>query len=161
NNIHANGQYGLIVLNPAGQEVDATLNWWGDATGPASDTELDNPHGADAAGDAVSDNVDFMPWYAMATTTPATQNVSVDHLGSIIAYSDTIQGGIDVVVSGDTINVAAGTYNEELTINKSLTLLGAQADVPIVNGVRAGEESIIRGKGTSPTTYLPSSVRVV
>ena len=56
----------------------------------------------------------------------------------------TIQGGINDATAGDVIGVAAGTYPETggpLTINKTLTLCGAQ------NGVdartRVGAESII------------------
>jgi len=67
----------------------------------------------------------------------------------------TIQEGINAVEAGGTVNVAAGTYDvptegylKEIQIkHKSLTLLGAQADVPIVDGQREGEESIIRGVG--------------
>src|SRR3982750_2021447 len=32
-----------------------------------------------------------------------------------------------IVVNGDAINVAAGTYTEGVTVNKSLTFIGAQA----------------------------------
>jgi hypothetical protein len=40
-----------------------------------------------------------------------------------------IQAAINAASNGDTIMVAAGTYNESVTINKTLTLLGAQAGV--------------------------------
>jgi hypothetical protein len=66
----------------------------------------------------------------------------------------TIQEGVDAVAEGGTVHVAAGIYEPvsdyALSVvkirDKSLTLLGAQADVPIVDGERAGDESIIRGK---------------
>jgi len=54
------------------------------------------------------------------------------------------------VSAGDTIKVAPGTYNESIVVNKSLILLGAQADVdprPSL-GVRSGPESIIESSGT-------------
>ena len=55
-----------------------------------------------------------------------------------------IQRGIDAVplASGWTVNVEAGTYNERLTVNKSLTLKGAQYGVD-ARSSRAGTESII------------------
>jgi len=77
--------------------------------------------------------------------------------GHIFGYDAfaTIQDGIDNVV-GSTVHVAAGTYDSSsetfpIVINKSLTLLGAQADVDPrpSEGGRTGGESIIDADETS------------
>ncbi len=56
NNIYNHSHYGIIVIDPESQ-VNATYNWWGDASGPYHPTT--NPHGL---GDEVSDHVIFQPW---------------------------------------------------------------------------------------------------
>jgi len=73
-------------------------------------------------------------WYATATTTPTTENVSVERAGEIVAYSDTIQGAIDAASSGDTINVAAGTYVEvgQIVIDKDLSIVGEDKTTTII-----------------------------
>ena len=94
-----------------GVTIDATKNWWGQATGPATGK--------------ISGSVNTTPWYATATTTPETEKVTVKRGDIVVAYSDTIQAAIDAASDGDTINVAAGEYDEQVVINKNLTLQGA------------------------------------
>jgi hypothetical protein len=49
-----------------------------------------------------------------------------------------IQDAINAAASGDTINIAAGTYAEHLDIEKSLTLLGAGASTTAIDGSNSG-----------------------
>jgi hypothetical protein len=49
-----------------------------------------------------------------------------------------IQGAVNAAQSGDTINAAAGTYKENVKIDKSLTLKGTGATQTIVDGNQAG-----------------------
>jgi parallel beta-helix repeat protein len=60
--VHDNRIAGNVmgIDNDCVNEVDATYNWWGDCSGPYH--AVSNPTGA---GDNVSDNVSFMPWYGM------------------------------------------------------------------------------------------------
>ncbi|GAI61978.1 unnamed protein product, partial [marine sediment metagenome] len=65
NNFITNTSYGLY--NGVASTVDASNNWWGDASGP---THASNTGGT---GDPVTDNVDFSPWLgATLGTTPMT-----------------------------------------------------------------------------------------
>jgi len=68
NNISGNDVFG--VYNGGTGTLNATCNWWGDASGPYHPTA--NP---DGKGDDVSDKVVFTPWVVVPTVTtqPATE----------------------------------------------------------------------------------------
>jgi len=75
-------------------------------------------------------------WYVNSTT----GNDSFDCLTPTTACQ-TINAAIGKSSAGDTINVAAGTYNESVNISKTLNLLGARAGVDA--RTRVGAESTI------------------
>jgi len=123
--IHQNsidGNYDWGLLNDSAETLDATYNWWGDASGPYQAST--NPT---ADGDEVSDEVDYTDWllqkpalcaeYVPETATPVTITVGDDSED----YSS-IQAAINAASPGNIILVSPGTYSEDLTIEKSLTL---------------------------------------
>ena len=74
-------------------------------------------------------------------------------VGNSTVYS-TIQAAVNAATAGAIINVDAGTYPELVTVNKSLTIRGAQAGVDARGNTRqAGtNESIVTGKSVSDGT---------
>jgi len=159
--------------------VNALYNYWGSANGPADPSgTVEMPEGGEGTavaamlntapagelGDAVSDNVDYFPW-AEAEIYSGTSDVAVNadwagkSAGDLVLYDGTsyifgtnafatIQEGINAVTNS-TVYVAAGIYPEEVSITKSVNLLGAQAGVdPRAGGRTEGDaatESIIDG----------------
>lgn len=58
--------------------------------------------------------------------------------GSALTPLGSIQGGVDAVVTGGTVNVAAGTYTGGVSITKALTLDGAGAGQTVLQAASAG-----------------------
>ena len=57
----------------------------------------------------------------------------------------TIQAGVNAVATGGTVNVAAGTYHEDVAVNNNgLQLLGAGAGAVTISGAIGGDTSTVR-----------------
>ncbi len=83
--------------------------------------------------------------------TVTCDNATVD---SSVTPFCTISAAVTAATAGDTIQVAAGTYNESVVIDKTLTLQGAQQGVDA--RTRSASESVING--TSPIAIMADNV---
>jgi len=122
------------VKNDSDVPIDASLNYWGHANGPTTDN-VD-------AGDPVVGEVSYDPWYSDPKMKEVASARPVINTTQGKAYSS-IQAAIDEASSGDTIKVAAGTYQENVVIR------GGK------NGLR------LTGAGSDKTTIAPVSGRAI
>jgi len=83
---------------------------------------------------------------AFTTATAATLTVANGTSGTCTGTYSTIQSAITAANTGDTISVCPGTYNEQVQINKTLIVQGAQHGVDARNRV-VPNESIINYAG--------------
>jgi hypothetical protein len=85
-------------------------------------------------------------WVGLSSLTQVTFPGDPDpHFIGVDAF-DTITKGVNAVATGGTVKVAAGTYNENVTIGKPLTLNGAGAgDDPAVHTIINGTSLAGRG----------------
>ncbi len=154
NNIYDNDD-GLI--NTTGVDIDATLNWWGDITGP--NHPVTNPA---ATGNSVSDDVIYCPWLDdVFTTGQPAGPVQVMPSGE---YFCSIQEAIDDAGTntGDIITVNAGIYTEVLMVTKGVIIQGPNASIaPLCSGARPNDEAVIEtADGTTPITVGANGVTI-
>ncbi|WP_420315920.1 right-handed parallel beta-helix repeat-containing protein [Ekhidna sp.] len=95
---------------------------------------------------------DFTPWLSSSVDTDGgTSGFQGDFGGLIVGLSGTqtgsagrIEEGINLLDAGGTLTVNAGTYSESITIDKSLTMNGANQGID-GNGTRVAESVIEPG----------------
>lgn len=123
NNIFVNVKYGIDASLNNKYYINATKNWWGSDFGPYH--SIKNPEGK---GDNVTDYVKFDPWIIKP----------VHNIDQNTSYWF-IQDAIDNATDGDTIRVYAGTYYENIVVNKTLTLIGNGSANTTIDGGGSGD----------------------
>ncbi len=76
-----------------------------------------------------------------------------------VGTDHSIQRGIDAASSDNTVNVEAGTYQENVTVNKGLTIKGANAGTA-GSDLGRGAESIVLTSGNQAQVFLVSASNV-
>lgn len=71
-----------------------------------------------------------------------------------------INGAIAAAQPGDTIKVGPGTYNENLTITKSITLEGPNVGIDPNNGTGRDDEAIINGGNSIAIRPEASNIKI-
>lgn len=145
---------GAITVTFSGGVGPYTIAWDGPDAGSESGT---SPHLISQTFNSGNYNVTVTDSYGSQASGSVTVNATLVTLthGVTVTHHATIQGAVNAADAGggDIIDVCAGIYNEEVTINKPLTLRGAQYGVdprPSVGSARtiggAGESIIVAAK---------------
>ncbi len=145
NDLSGNDLYGVDNIDAA--IADAGGNWWGDFDALIVGGSV-----------GMSGNVDYTPWLAVGTDTGAAAGFQGD-FSTLYVDDDSpqanlvgrIQEGIDLVTAS-TVHVLDGEYEEQVTVYKSVELLGANAGVNPNTAVR-GPESIVYVDVSGPDPY--------
>jgi VCBS repeat-containing protein len=133
---------GLDMGTQGTYNMDASANWWG-SNDPTTVKTAAN--GGEIA--------DYTPWLDVGTDTSADAGFQgdftalwVDDDSPQTGITGRIQEGVNLVEASGTVNVAVGTYPEQVTITKNMRLLGAgQAN------------TIIQAFASMPTCFTTSA----
>ena len=135
NTIMNNTTYGFNTNTTNAQ--DATKNYWGTVIGPLHSS---NPIDNTTPREKVSNNVNFMPWYATATTSPATENATLSKVskgGKVIHEvftSDQLTYALAHCSDTDVIVLGSATFDGDFTIGNDVTLEAADGAIPVITG---------------------------
>ncbi len=117
-----------ITSNVSYLTVDAWGNWFG-TTDPAAVDALVEP------------GIDYTPWLASGVDAdgatagfqPTFTELWVDDNSPQIGTTGRIQEGVDMVLEGGTVNVAAGSYEEQVDVGIDLAIIGADRGTTFIN----------------------------
>ena len=156
---------GTITVNFSGGTADYTVSWSGPSSGSQGGITA-SPYTITGlvAGAYTVTVTDANGSTASDPATVGSSPVTLTH-GMTVTYHATIQAAVNAADAGggDIIDVCAGTYNEEVTINKPLTLRGAQYNVdprPSAGSLRViddASESIVTQPGNKNIFKITAS----
>jgi hypothetical protein len=147
NNSFVNNGVAIRIDGTYASTLNASGNWWGtnDPTGVAAE---------------VSGSVDYTPWLADGTDTSADPGFQgdfselwVDDDSPQTGSTGRVQEGIDMV-SGSIVNVAAGTYVEQVEISQDLTLKGAGSGTVVQSPDTLTKYFITGSNNNYPVIYV-------
>jgi hypothetical protein len=128
--------------------VNATCNWWGST----------DPTAVEASTEGY---VQFLPFLVsnnlVAPDCSGTGPVTVWDASHTTLKSShmLIQAGVEAAIAGDIVEVAAGAYFENITIDKRITLNGASSATTTIQSATASTPVItVTGTGTDATNRL-------
>lgn len=150
-----NGSY-LVGMASGSNAVDATLNYWGDVSGPYNATN--NPCGV---GKAIPNNVSFAPYYTDASlTTTANGASSVMNISQNTSHCS-IQAAVDAANATDTIVASAGEFLEQVEIDKDLVLMGQGKGVTTIVGSANMPLYFTTSGDNYPIVYVHDAANVI
>jgi hypothetical protein len=149
------GPADAVAVDNYNGTLDASGNWWGGAaslyTDPTTATAVNRISGLTSGKVSVGSFLDsganaaavgFTPAAATEMWVPRTAT-STTPFAMPARVAGVIQGGVATAAAGTTVRVAADTYAENVTVNKPLTLLGANAGVNPNTGTRGAETVVV------------------
>jgi parallel beta-helix repeat protein len=152
NSIHDNG-IGVNNTITTGTPLTMTNNYWGSANGP---TNAINKFNVGSQGNSASANVNFIPWLSTISGAPGsftgTSFAPVTNTAPTGQFAS-IQAAVTASNTGGTVNAAAGTFTENVTVGQALTINGAKHGVDARTGrTTPNAETILTGGGFSLNT---------
>ncbi|MFM9057027.1 MAG: hypothetical protein ACKOQY_10155, partial [Bacteroidota bacterium] len=139
---------GSVDLSVSGGTAPYTYSW----SNGASSEDLSGVTGGTYSV-TVTDNAG-----ATTTASAVVSYLPVSNANSGLSYA-TIQAAINAALANDVINVCAGTYSENLTINTSgLNIKGPNSGLNNANGTRVAEAIITSASSTTSLIAVGSGV---